>query len=1031
MKDYFGRAAIMLAMLITSVGTWADESGSCGDGVTYYYEEATHTLTISKTGEGTGAITSVSCSHYDKIETVIIEDGVTRIMDYAFYGLHALVTVSISNTVTRIDDKAFEYCYNLANLTIGSGVTYIGCETFACTSLTTLDIPASVRAIGYDAFGGCESLTDLTLHEGLQTIGWDAFYGCKSLADIKIPNSVTDIGGQAFWDTAWFNAQPDGMVCLDDWLIGFKGDDQPLTIPLPDKTFTKIAGRAFCYAKNDGDGSYLTTHDIVSVTIPSCVTIISRGAFQGCRADNVYCFADPATLTWDTRNRRLITSDDALWGLAYQECENFKTYGTTTKFHVADASAWSAKFPDANATFVGDLSTALGGNCGATGHAEDVTWSYDFYSRTLTVSGSGAMADYVMHTDGDKTSSTMYNSPIFSEIETITIESGVTHIGQDAFYNCTTLSTLNIPSTVTSINGFSKCTGLTAVTIPNTVETIDKYAFEGCTGLTTVTIGNGVTTIDEQAFDHTSSLTTLTIGSGVKTIKKGAFNYSGLTTLNIPDNVETLEFASFGNCSNLQTVFIGSGLTSMNTWTFRNATGTSNLADMYCYADAASLTMVRTRGKDVLTNVNFHVYDADAWRTKFYNDYFEANYVGDLADCVFLADKADNTAAITAGSGSGKHVALMNRTLYRDGDWNTLCLPFDVDNFTGTPLEGFTVMELDTETAYNGHVTGLDGTTLFLNFKDASGIEAGKPYIVKKTIDASTIGRTATSGTDGYSDSEGYASLVDNDSGTKWCSRTTLSLTRTWICEFTTASLVKVTGYTLTTGDDTNSYQDRNPQKWKLDAKLNEGDAWTTIDSRDVTANASDALPTANTTESQVYAIAAEKQGRYQYFCFEVLQSGSKEMQLAELTLQGYTPETDIFSPTFSDVTINAAAPTAVTSEDGKVSFTGSYSPVSFTANDKTKLFVGADNKLHWPNANMTLGACRAYFDLGTANASEFVLNFDGEEDNTTGIIEVKEVNASLGINDNSWYTLSGTRLDKQPTEKGLYIHNGKKIVIK
>ena len=137
----------------------------------------------------------------------------------------------------------------------------------------------------------------------------------------------------------------------------------------------------------------------------------------------------------------------------------------------------------------------------------------------------------------------------------------------------------------------------------------------------------------------------------------------------------------------------------------------------------------------------------------------------------------------------------------------------------------------------------------------------------------------------------------------------------------------------------------------------------------------------------------------------------------------------NLVSPVFTGVTIDNSASTEVSFTGG--SFKGSYSPVGFTANDKTKLFVGAENKLHWPSANMTLGACRAYFDLGTANASEFVLNFDGEEDNTTGIIEVKEVNASLGVNDNSWYDLSGRKLDKQPTEKGLYIHNGKKVVIK
>ena len=135
---------------------------------------------------------------------------------------------------------------------------------------------------------------------------------------------------------------------------------------------------------------------------------------------------------------------------------------------------------------------------------------------------------------------------------------------------------------------------------------------------------------------------------------------------------------------------------------------------------------------------------------------------------------------------------------------------------------------------------------------------------------------------------------------------------------------------------------------------------------------------------------------------------------------------TTIEEPEFTSVTISSATTNNEQAFLGG-SFKGSFSPVSFTANDKTKLFLGAGNNLHWPSADMTLGACRAYFDLGTSNASEFVLNF-GDGENVTGVNEVIEVNED---NDNSWYTLSGTRLEGKPTQKGLYIHGNKKIVVK
>ena len=90
---------------------------------------------------------------------------------------------------------------------------------------------------------------------------------------------------------------------------------------------------------------------------------------------------------------------------------------------------------------------------------------------------------------------------------------------------------------------------------------------------------------------------------------------------------------------------------------------------------------------------------------------------------LFLADNDDNSADISAANGNTRNVVLSGRTLYKDGKWNTLCLPFSVDNFVGTPLQGATVKTLAS--------TGFTGGTLTLNFEEATAIAAGKPYIVK------------------------------------------------------------------------------------------------------------------------------------------------------------------------------------------------------------------------------------------------------------------------------------------------------------
>ena len=133
----------------------------------------------------------------------------------------------------------------------------------------------------------------------------------------------------------------------------------------------------------------------------------------------------------------------------------------------------------------------------------------------------------------------------------------------------------------------------------------------------------------------------------------------------------------------------------------------------------------------------------------------------------------------------------------------------------------------------------------------------------------------------------------------------------------------------------------------------------------------------------------------------------------------------DIVSPTFKGVTITAPTPLPVTFTDG--SFKGTYQSITFTDKNPSILFLGAGNTLYYPESGAKIGAQRAYFDLGTAQARQFVLNFDGEgTQNGIGHTEITEITERAG----AWYTLDGVRLDGKPTKKGLYIHEGKKVVV-
>lgn len=330
---------------------------------------------------------------------------------------------------------------------------------------------------------------------------------------------------------------------------------------------------------------------------------------------------------------------------------------------------------------------------------------------------------------------------------------------------------------------------------------------------------------------------------------------------------------------------------------------------------------------------------------------------------VTLNDAEDNSTMIAGCNEKLANVTLQGRTLTTDGCWNTLCLPFDLPSLTGTPLEGFTLMELDTADGNYPHATGFDDGTLYLNFKPATAIEAGKPYLAKKldvTQDNSTPTYTATGGTPGAAANFGYGNLVDGKN-TYW--RTSFGNGSKAYCEFNTPKAVNVTGYNLTSG---NMAQTNDPTVWTLQAKRTLSDPWTVIDSRDATKKSGDAVDSRRTTP-KTYTIAADKQGTYQYFRFEVTRNGGGTlMVLSDLALLGgYAPEgVNITNPVFEAVTINAAAPTAVTSQDGKVTMVGSYSPASLEANDKGVLMLDSYNTLRYPSADMSVGACRARFLL-------------------------------------------------------------------
>lgn len=171
------------------------------------------------------------------------------------------------------------------------------------------------------------------------------------------------------------------------------------------------------------------------------------------------------------------------------------------------------------------------GKCG-----ETVSYSYDFSTNALTITGTGDMKQYSL------TSPAPWDS-FCEDIVSLNIESGVESIGSYAFYYCKGLINVKIPDSVTTIGeyAFLECVSLASVTISNSVTTISKGSFQNCTGLTNVTIPGNVISIGESAFSSCDNLTSVTIQNGTKSI--GTFAFSGCRNLNnitLPDSVVSI-----------------------------------------------------------------------------------------------------------------------------------------------------------------------------------------------------------------------------------------------------------------------------------------------------------------------------------------------------------------------------------------------------------------------------------------------------------------------------------------------------------
>ena len=206
------------------------------------------------------------------------------------------------------------------------------------------------------------------------------------------------------------------------------------------------------------------------------------------------------------------------------------------------------------------------GNCG-----ENVKYElYDDY--TLRIYGNGTMHDFCVWVDDEPHPTSVPWVKEREKIVTVVIDNGVTHIGDNSFYSCSSLTKVTIPNSVTSIgeDAFSICTSLTKITIPNSVKSIGDCVFSNCSTLADVTISNSITSIGHSAFSNCSSLAHVTIPNGVASIGSYAFEYCPLAEIAIPNSVMSIGEGAFRACTPLTKITIPNSVTSIEDCAFED-----------------------------------------------------------------------------------------------------------------------------------------------------------------------------------------------------------------------------------------------------------------------------------------------------------------------------------------------------------------------------------------------------------------------------------------------------------------------------
>lgn len=530
--------------------------GICGEKLTWVLTDD-GTLTIS----GTGEMENYSYRNYspwrnsDLIENVVIEEGVTSIGDEAFLGCWNLTTIELPDGLTSIGNYAFKDCdSHLTSIELSDDVISIGDSAFSgCDSLNSIDLPAGLTSMGDTAFYDCGKLTSIDLPAGLTSIGNYTFLNCSSLQKITVDEN-----------NVHYSSDEAGVLLNKDKteLVAAPGAIQTYSIPA---SVTDILPTAFSGCRN-----------LTGIELPDGLVSIGNYAFQYCWSLNdidlpseLLYIGDAAFESCDD-----LTSIDFPDGLlcigdyAFMRCDNLTSItflGDIPKIGVDifDGVTATAYYPYGNETWTENVLQDYDGHITwipygkgeeiASGWSGETQWTLT-NDGIMTFSGEGNMKNY------DYSGGQPW-ADYADRITSVTIEEGITSVGECAFKGLINLETVALPKTSLKKIGeaaFYGCTSLQSLYIPDSIYTIWEYTFKNCTGLEYIRLPKTLEKIDQGAFENCINLSELFLPGNVNII--GAWSFKGCTAMESVDmrwaDATEIRDGAFKNCTALTAIIL-------------------------------------------------------------------------------------------------------------------------------------------------------------------------------------------------------------------------------------------------------------------------------------------------------------------------------------------------------------------------------------------------------------------------------------------------------------------------------------------